>query len=346
MKLQLLFLVLSACALAENPSKVPSAFTTTKGISIRNARITSQNSDSIRLMHDGGIATIPLSQLPAEVLHALGLSLPPAKPEQAIQLPDPIKTIKAEYKSPELIAIEPDGLRIRHSLGSAKIKHEELPNDVIALVGPFDPKLAASFRQAQAERDREAYAAQRKAILESQNAIMAEAKAAEEKVDEHKQALLADPNLVSPSIFVELSAYSTGGKSRDNDWLTTWGSYSRTDTSSRQMQCAIASKINGYQRARIQCIFLTREVSGGKDLITEIVADDLVSLGPKAAKIVTASGEARQSDDRYALLGLRIREGVKYVGWCWRAIDGAGRVTAVYSSTPAYDRYGWGTPLN
>jgi hypothetical protein len=239
------------------------------------------------------------------------------------------------------VAVEPDGIRIRHALGSAKVKHEELPADIIALVGPFDPKLAKSFREAQLERDREAYAAQRKAIMDAQASSNASVAAALQKIEEHKNALLADPKLISPSIFVELSAFSSGGKSRDTDWATTWGSYSRSDVSKRKMQCSIISKLGGYQRCRVQCIFLTREVSGGKDLVYEIVADDLVSLGPKITKIVTASGEAEQSDDKYAALGLRVREGVKYVGWCWRAIDGIGRVSAVYSSTPAYDRYGW-----
>ncbi len=92
------------------------------------------------------------------------------------------------------------------------------------------------------------------------------------------------------------------------------------------------------------CIFLTREVSDGKNLNYEIVADDLISLGPNATKVVGASGQAEQSDDNYAALGLRVREGVKYVGWSWRAIDGQGRISAVYSSMPPYDRYGWSTP--
>lgn len=345
MKIHLLLAFVIVSAAAQTPVQLPPLFKTSKGAEIKNAKISAQNPDSIKVMHDGGIATIPHSQLPPEVLASLGIN-PAAQPsENIIKLPNPLATSKSEYADPELLAVEPDGIRIRHTLGYAKVKYEDLPAVVVEIVGPFDPKLAASFRDAQAERDREAYAAQRKAILDAQNASNASAKAAQEKMDEHKNALLADPKLVSPSVFVELTAYSTGGKSRDTDWATTWGSYSRTDVSERKMQCTIASKIGGYQRARLQCIFLTREVSGGKDLLYEVVADDLVSLGPKVAKIVTASGQAEQSDDQYAALGLRFREGVKYVGWCWRAVDGSGRVSAVYSSTPVYDRYGWSVPV-
>lgn len=330
---------------SEEPPVLPKAFKTSKGAEINNAKISAQNPDSIKVMHDGGIATIPHKQLPPEVLTILGINPATQPAEEAIKLPDPLETTKSKYETPELVAVEPDGIRIRHSLGSAKIKHEELPKDVIDLVGPFDAKLASSYREAQAERDRAAYAATRKALMEAQAESIASAKAAQEKLDEHKNALLADPKLISPSIYVEIKAYSTGGKNRDTDWATSWGSYSRTDVSERKMYCTIQSKIGGYQRARLQCVFLTREVSGGKDLMYEVVADDLVSLGPNVAKIVGASAVAEQSDDRYAALGLRFREGVKYVGWCWRAVDGMGRVAAVYSSTPAYDRYGWSVPV-
>ena len=341
MKLLLPLLSIALSVTAQSTVQLPPAFKTVKGIEIKNAKVSAQNADSIKVMHDGGIATIPHTQLPPEVLTVLGISPSSQPTENVIKLPNPLKTTKTDYQDPELVAVEPDGIRIRHALGSAKVKHEELPADIIALVGPFDPKLANSFREAQLERDREAYAAQRKAIMDAQASSNASVAAALQKIEEHKNALLADPKLISPSIFVELSAFSSGGKSRDTDWATTWGSYSRSDVSKRKMQCSIISKLGGYQRCRVQCIFLTREVSGGKDLVYEIVADDLVSLGPKITKIVTASGEAEQSDDKYAALGLRVREGVKYVGWCWRAIDGIGRVSAVYSSTPAYDRYGW-----
>lgn len=345
MRSKLLLILIAGMSYAQQAPNLPPAFKTTKGIEFKNAKISAQNGDSIKILHDGGIATIPHGQLPPEVLALLGISASQAPAENVIKLPDPLATAKNSYTQPELVAVEPDGIRIRHSLGSAKVRHEDLPQSVVDQVGPFDPKLAASFREAQAERDREAYATAQRAIQAAQQAETAAAAENNQLVEEHKQALLADPKLVSPSVAVEISASSTGGKSRDTDWATTWGSYSRTDVSERKMVCTVRSKISGYQRARIQCIFLTREVSGGKDLLYEVVANDLVSLGPKVTKAVGASAVAEQSDDRYAALGLRYRDGVKYVGWCWRAIDGQGRVCAVYSSTPAYDRYGWSVPV-
>lgn len=323
---------------------LPASFKTLKGVEIKNAKVTGQTPDAVKVMHDGGIATLPHNQLPPEVLTLLGVDPASTPPEDSVVLPDPLETAKNKYEKPELVSVEPDGIRIKHMLGSAKVPYEDLPPAVVALVGPFDAALATSFRAAQAERDRAAYTATRKAILDAQQSS-AVANPNNSQTDAHRTALLADPKLVSPSVFVELIGQSFGGKSRDTSWTTTWGSYNRDDASSRKMLCTIRSKSSGFQRARIQCLFLTREVSGGKDLLYEIVADDLVSLGPGVTKNVGASGQAEQSDDNYAALGLRVREGVKYVGWSWRAIDGQGRVSAVYSSIPPYDRYGWSTPV-
>lgn len=343
----LIYFFASLLAYGQAPSiQLPTVFKTLKGIEFKNAKITTQTSEGIKVMHDGGIATIINAQLPEEILVLLGVNPSAVAVDNGIKLPDPLETTKGNFQQPELVAVEPDGIRIKHSLGTAKVRHELLLPNVLELVGPFDEKLAADFRDAQAERDRAAYTASRDAIMEAQKAGNAANAAASKKADEHRQALLADPKLVSPSVFIEISARSTGGKDRETDWATTWGSYSRNDVSERKMVCTIRSKIGGYQRARVQCIFLTREVSGGKDLLHEVVADDLVSLGPNVTKVVGASGKAEQSDELYASLGLRVREGVKYVGWCWRALDGQGRVSAVYSSTPAYDRYGWSVPVD
>lgn len=241
--------------------------------------------------------------------------------------------------------MEPDGIRIKHSLGSAKVRYEDLPQEVITLVGPFDPERAEAFRKAEDERNREAYTMARKAIEDAQRAGASADLAARKALDDEKAALLADPNFISPRLYIEIRAQSTGGKNRDTDWATTWGSYNRTETSKREMHCTIQSKYRGFQRARLQCLFLTRDVTGSRDLKTEVVADAKVSLGPEAVKRVSATGEAQQSDDLYAAIGIRYREGEKYVGWCWRAIDGSGRITAVYSSTTAYDRYAWAAPI-
>ena len=341
--LTLLILVAMSSARGEAPS-LPATFTTMQGKVIKNASISARTEEAIKVMHDGGIANIPLAHLPTEVLTALGItSVAPEEP--AIQLPQPFLVGKNNYQKAELTGVDPDGIRIKHDMGAAKVPFEVLPATLIDQVGPFDAKRAGEFRQAELERNRAAYTAARQSINAAQaaatNGIIAEQKALEEQ----KQGLLSDPKKISEVVNVRISATSSGGKNRDTVWQTYYGSYDRTDTSKRTMVCTITSRSGGFQRARLQCIFLTRDVSGSRDLLYEIAADDLVNLGPQVTKTVVAGAVTQQSDEKYVMLGLRIKEGAKYVGWTWRAIDAQGRICAVYSSLPAYDRYAWQTPL-
>lgn len=339
--LTLVCLAISSLTIAQEAKQLPSEFTTTKGQKITGAKLTGQGPDSIKVMHDGGIATLPVSQLPKEVLTALGLEATESSAVDSYKLPSPFETTRTSYTEAELMAVEPDGIRIKHTLGTAKVPYEELPEQVKSDLGPFDPSRATAFREAQAEQNRMAQQAAREALKKATAANYAASIEAQKREDQHKEDLLKNPRLVSPRVFVELIAYSQGGKNRDTSWATTYGSFARTDVSTRKMYCTIVSKAGGVQRVRLQCLFLIREVDGAKDLLYEVAADDLVSLGKNAQKSVVASAQAEQSDENYAALGLRVKEGVKYVGWCWRAIDGLDRVTAVYSSTPAYDKYGW-----
>lgn len=323
---------------------LPAQFETLKGKKIANAVIKGQTEAGLKLMHDGGLTTIPYDELPLVVLDLIGVK--PAPKEEGLQLPNPFILQKTQYDQAELTALEPDGIRIKHALGVAKVPFEQLPDFILKEVGPFDAEAAAKFRQAEEERNREAHRLVRQAITDAQNAENARLEQAKAEVDAQKAELLADPDKISDVLTLRIAASSTGGKSRDTHFKTYYGSYGRTDTSVRNMVCSVSSVSRGFQRARLQCLFLTREVTGGQTLKYEIVADDLVSIGPLVTKTVEATGEAQQSDDKYVALGLRIRDGVKYVGWVWRAIDGQGRICAVYSSTPAFDRYGWSAPVD
>jgi hypothetical protein len=339
----LLILFTTSPALCENPP-LPASFTTTQGKVIKNASIRERTEDSIKVMHDGGIATLPNSHLPPEILTVLGISsVEPSEP--TISLPHPFTVGPTSYLKAELTGVDPDGIRIKHDLGAAKVPFELLPPIIIDQVGPFDPKRAEEYRKAEQERNRAAYTATRNAINAAQavasNALIADQKA----LDDQKEALLKDPKKISDVVNVRISATSSGGKNRDTNWQTYYGSYDRTDTSKRTMVCTITSRSGGFQRVRLQCIFLTRDISGSREFLYEIAADDLVNLGPQVTKTVVAGAVTQQSDEKYVMLGLRVKEGAKYVGWTWRAIDAQGRICAVHSSIPAYDRYSWQTPL-
>ena len=340
---RLLLCVLATSLVAADVSQIQ-VIETSKGKKYYGVKITGQTEAGLKIMHDGGVALIPFAELPEHILTLIGAQAAP-KSEPEVPLPNPFKTTKVEYKDAELTAVEPDGIRIKHAQGAAKVPYESLPQSLLDVVGPFSAEAAAQFRLAEAERNREAYLATRQAIMASQNAEAEIIEKEKEKVEEQKQELLANPKKVSPVLAIRIAASSTGGKSRDTTFKTYYGSYARTDTSVRNMVCSVSSIARAYQRAHLQCLFLTRDVTGGQGLNYEIVADDLVSVGPLVTKTVEATGEAQQSDDKYVALGLRIRDGVKYVGWVWRAIDGQGRICAVYSSQPSYDTYGWSAPI-
>ena len=339
------YLLISSLAFGQALPDLPTSFTSTQGKSYTGVKVSAFADDTIKFIHDGGIASLPVNHLPIQIIASLGLAVPP--PEESLPtLPQPFIVGGTAYQNAELTGVDPDGIRIKHELGVAKVPHQLLPQSVLDAVGPFDPAIAEQFKQAEIERNRAAHAATREALNAIQTAATNAIVADQQALDDEKQALLADPTKVSPIVNVRISASSTGGKSRDTNWQTYYGSYDRTETSKRSMVCTITSRSGGYQRARLQCLFLTRDVAGARDLLYEIVADDLVNLGPQVTKTVVAGGITQQTDEKYIMLGLRVKEGAKYVGWTWRAIDAQGRICAVYSSSPAYDRYAWQAPID
>lgn len=347
--LLILLLIPMMAAAQSQPVPLPASFSTTKGTTIQGGKVFGKTATHVTILHDAGMAKIPHEELPNEVRALLGLR-PQAAASQEVTLPDPLVIGYTQYAKPRLNGIDPDGIRITHDLGSAKIPYEQLPAEVVALVGPFDPAKAAAARQAaqdQALQARLAAQAQAQAQAAAQVA-QAQAAAANESsgapaMDDHTAALVADPNLLSPSVFVELDARSSGGKSREVTYRSRSGSEEFTDTSNRTMTCFVKSRSESSQRLRLQCLWLTRSVTG--EMVVDVVADGTVTLGPGGKQTVVASGTAVKTDGTYVSLGLQIRTGGKYVAWSWRAIDGQGRITAVRSSTRAYDHYALETPL-
>jgi hypothetical protein len=324
--------------------KLPSSFKTTSGIEIKNPRVTGRTEEAVKIMHDGGIATIAYSQLPLEILEALGLQAQSVVSD-VIKLPDPLATTKGTYLKPELRAVEPDGIRIIHTLGTAKIWHEHLPISVAESVGPFDPVRATEFREAEAERARQHYKEGRKVLNDAQRAANNYEQSQRDAVEAQKAQLVDNPEMVSPIVSVQLSASATGGRNRDKTYQAPWGSHAWTDTQRRSMVCRIASNVKSYQRVRVQCLFFTKEVSAGRSVLSEIVADTKVSLGPLSAKTIEATATAEVSDENYVAIGFKLRTGAKYAGWSWRSIDGKGRITSVFSSNANYDKDAWSLPV-
>ncbi len=346
--------ILAAFAFVSAATELPKSFKLKNGQEINNAKILDRDDAVLKISHDSGIAKVKIAELPEEVLLSLGIE---SNAEEEIRLPNPLMVQNKTYSDAVLLSVEPDGIKIKHALGITKIAYESLPENLLKECGPFDPALALKFRSESQERDREALRlakeAESKATLANNRSLAASA----EERNASKQELIDNPSKISDFISVELSAYSVGGKKN----LQTGGvlSSTKTETSSRSMRCLVKSKMSDPQRIRLQCLFITRGITGGEQLKASVVADGMVELGEGASKTIEASASAQQVDQRSTFLTatpsqspvitvwqLRSISGEKYIGWVWRVLDGKGRVISVRSSIPHYDRFGWTTPVN
>ncbi len=346
-----------ATAMAASASTIqvlPNFFRTTNGIDIRNAKIINSTEDSIRIMHDGGIVRLNAKELPQEIAGILGFRNEGAN-DEAI-LPDPLITSKHRFAHSKLTGIDPDGIRILHAAGVAKINYEDLSKDLIAAFGPFEADRAKIFRDQQQELQRAAYSSAQKLKMAGGKAVGQPTL----QIEDQKQKLLANPSLISTPVIVELTGQSVGGKIKTSYFDPKDSTSTREESSARNIMCHVQSKSDGYQRLRLQCLMLSRPAFVKGDIQAEVVGETMVELGPWPSpgflKIVTVAAEAVKTEKNrtiargetanfYITISLRTRSGVKYIGWCWRAIDGLGRICAVSSSIPPYDRFAWRTPL-
>jgi len=153
----------------------------------------------------------------------------------------------------------------------------------------------------------------------------------------------ADPP-ISDHVEVRLTARSQGGKSRYEPWATDYGSYQRTDTSSRQMVCSVAAVVNREQTMRAQCYVITRNLDA-RDIELKPIADLVITVPAKSTKTISAISVVQGTDDNYAALGIRDRTGDKYLGWTWRILDINDHVVAITSSQSGYDHYAKDAPV-
>lgn len=345
------FSAIQICAQAIQ-NQLPKTFDTARGLKISNGKVVSKTNDSIRVMHDGGIATIESHELPAEIALKLGFNV---STNDEFDLPDPLETPKRTYHRAKLVGVDPDGIKIMHLEGSAKINYEELPKNIVNAYGPFDPAMASRYREQQKELQAIAY---REALRlkASQNQIASEsAEASLVQANAVKQMLTENPTFISPLVSVTLGASSSGGKvnTQTNDGVTS----SKTTASIRNISCTVRSQASQPQRLRLQCLLLTRTAFVNGPLNAEVAGETSVELGPSVTKNVQFTAEAFRSEETQKIgtlsttnatytIYMSTRSGVKYVGWSVRAIDGKGRVCAVASSMAPYDRFSWQTPIN
>ncbi len=155
----------------------------------------------------------------------------------------------------------------------------------------------------------------------------------------------ADPEYLTQTAAVHLTARSNGGKSRWEPWKTDYGSYDRTDVSSYQLVCSLLSTYPGPQRVRMQAFRISRNLASGT-LDVKLIQDCNVTYGTNVTVTVSATLQAVNTDVNYAALGERQQGGDKFLGWSWRALDGRNRTIAVASSQPCYDKNALAQPVN
>lgn len=376
-----LLVQIQAANLCAAPISLPEKFYTRGGVSIEKGKMLGQTTDAIKVMHSNGISLIPHSDLPPEVASLLGINIEEAEGfSDELPLPNPLVTAKFNLKNPSLSGIDPDGVRVRHSNGITKIPYEDLDADLLTRFGPFDAKQAGIFREREKEIQKIAYKAVQAAKMadaqllsgESIQSSSASVGADSSDVSLHskptpalgskaatKQALLENPSIISDIVRVVISARSDGGRINEDSRGPQTMDRTKVVTSFRNISCTIESKWDNYQRVKLQCLLLTRGIVGGGPLTANIAGETTVDLAPAGetggTKAVTVTAEAVRFDStkqvatlttvmaKY-ILYVNVRGGEKYVGWCMRVVDGLGRVCAVTSSIPHYDRFGWQAP--
>jgi hypothetical protein len=267
--------LLALSAGAEVPAKLPTVFKTLSGVEIKNGRVLSQSDSGLKIMHDNGIVTLGAKDLPEDLARLFGV-MTDVESDDAKPLPSVLSFEGRQYTNVELAGVDPDGIRFKHADGLSKIVYEKLPANLVSDYGPFDEKLAISYRSQQQEHQRELSKA-RLEHLRRENAEAAKAQTPTGSMPQDPPVEQARENegvvsggspsssinqKASPLVLVKLAGRSSGGKDRNVTWSTSWGSYNRTDTSFRSIRCLVTSLAAGPQIARLQCLFIVRPVGG------------------------------------------------------------------------------------
>jgi S1-C subfamily serine protease len=147
-------LVLAGLSLAED-------LVTSDGRTFKGVRVLKEEADKIKISHSDGISSIPKKMVPAEFFQAHELTAPPedaamdAKVEMqakmklfADQFPTFTTKDGREFKTSEITAIEPNGLKLMAASGIVRIRFLDIPEKYKTALG-YDPMAAAEYERAQ-----------------------------------------------------------------------------------------------------------------------------------------------------------------------------------------------------
>ena len=248
---------------------------------------------------------------------------------QAITLPKEITTVKGKhYTDVVLKQVDPDGVRIIHSAGLAKIPFQELPEALRAQF-PVNAEQAAAFKAKQEEEARTAAAK----IAEDR------VKMAEQgnKIAGQTQTDLAKRRAEQPQA-VRLTAVNSGGRSETPVWVTDYGSYDKVGTTGRTLYLTASTLARDQVAGKLEVLWLLKDEGSNKPVMMYGGKKPVSCIQGTDAHFI-ASMELDDRDTKYAALGLQDKSGLRYKGWVARFTDAKGRVTGTAASLPELVKY-------
>lgn len=135
----------------------PGDVVTRTGQVFRNVSIRKTVGDFVTIYHDGGVAQVPLADLP-EDMQAQLKAPPRITPDMPVGSNDLVSSDGQIYRNIQVRRIEPDGLTIQHDAGLSKVLFPMMTEEIQKKY-EYDPKTAAAYKkivaaaQARAKRD-------------------------------------------------------------------------------------------------------------------------------------------------------------------------------------------------
>jgi hypothetical protein len=244
-----------------------------------------------------------------------------------------------EYKDVTVVKVEPDGLRIRHESGTAKIPFSELPVSIQKKYG-YDQAAAESYRK-EYERNAAAVEADLDEAIRASNFRRSAKTAPPTPSDEASTRPSAAPQGANPSsgpTDVKLqAATSSMGRGSDTSWQTSWGSYDTSVFRARAVSVTVRAATGGD--AVIELHWIGSEA--GRRSNQGVVKVDRKPVTLIANQPITHEfgGLFVENDTKYAALGERYHDGLKYAGWVARVVGKDGAVLAIQAARPPMIRF-------
>lgn len=243
-----------------------------------------------------------------------------------------------EYADVTVTKVEPDGLRISHESGTAKIPFAELPVHIQKKYG-YDPAAAAAYRE-EYERNAAAVEADLDEAIRANSSkpkkTATSTPTAEASTRPSTAPQGANPSSVPTDVKLQ-AATSSMGRGSDTSWQTSWGSYDTSVFRARAVSVTVRAATGGD--AVLELHWIGSEA--GRKSNQGVVKVDRKPVTLIANQPITHEfgGLFVENDTKYAALGERYHDGLKYAGWVARVVGKDGAVLAIQAARPPMIRF-------